>query len=428
MSADILAFFPCDVHLGRALCDHLFASQSSRKIDALMLSKQSGIQRLVQRYPFRKIHCVDEGFYGRISSKSSMSRYERICCENFEEAVFPFNDFKANGFLLGSCAARRATAINVTWPAPEESAIRCMGRGCEISVAPPTYAPAAWDSSTLNTVRRTLAQKFNDPSDCPALHAGERPTSGLVQGYPYDLEVFTRYLSAGQLCKGGKVLDLGAGLGYGAFVLAQTAGSVVGIEADDASVAFSRQAWSPGASNLDFRQGDASLIDEPDATFDVVTCFEVLEHTERPLDILREASRALKPNGRLVFSTPDPGLFPYRVRRSPSAGKTPDELREAGVWTWHVSEISPRESANLCLEAGFAAPLLVYPTFTAGSRYWGQILGASELRTALKVLDRSTRWQLADFSLTAEHSSFFSGYSYVGIACKQNGTATPKTD
>jgi SAM-dependent methyltransferase len=47
----------------------------------------------------------------------------------------------------------------------------------------------------------------------------------------------------------------------------------------------------------------------PDARFDVVVCTEVLEHTLRPFDAVREIRRILRPGGVLVASAP----FNFRI-------------------------------------------------------------------------------------------------------------------
>ena len=47
------------------------------------------------------------------------------------------------------------------------------------------------------------------------------------------------------------------------------------------------------------------LADEPDATYDIITMFDVLEHLYSPVDLLEVARRKLKPGGYLVLYTPN---------------------------------------------------------------------------------------------------------------------------
>lgn len=53
---------------------------------------------------------------------------------------------------------------------------------------------------------------------------------------------------------------------------------------------------------VDLCQNNAEII--PSGTYDLIFCFEVLEHTLQPFDAMNELYRILKPNGRLVLSTP----------------------------------------------------------------------------------------------------------------------------
>jgi ubiquinone/menaquinone biosynthesis C-methylase UbiE len=57
---------------------------------------------------------------------------------------------------------------------------------------------------------------------------------------------------------------------------------------------------------LDKLLGDdiAQGLDFPDSHFDYVTMLAVIEHLPDPGDLLGEIARVLKPDGRLVFTTP----------------------------------------------------------------------------------------------------------------------------
>ncbi len=65
--------------------------------------------------------------------------------------------------------------------------------------------------------------------------------------------------------------------------------------------------------NVDFICGDATQLPFADASFDVVTMFDVLEHIPDDTAAIAEALRVLKPGGYLLISTPDKSIwrFPY---------------------------------------------------------------------------------------------------------------------
>lgn len=54
---------------------------------------------------------------------------------------------------------------------------------------------------------------------------------------------------------------------------------------------------------LDY-MGDIWNIDEQDNFFDVILCTEVFEHIPYPIDAIKEFSRLLKKNGKLILTTP----------------------------------------------------------------------------------------------------------------------------
>ncbi|MBU2623829.1 MAG: methyltransferase domain-containing protein [Proteobacteria bacterium] len=49
---------------------------------------------------------------------------------------------------------------------------------------------------------------------------------------------------------------------------------------------------------------DITAIPEPDASFDVILCSEVLEHVPEPTHVLDEFVRLLKPGGKLILTAP----------------------------------------------------------------------------------------------------------------------------
>src|ERR1700722_6430260 len=113
-----------------------------------------------------------------------------------------------------------------------------------------------------------------------------------------------RYLWAGRLVGGRRVLDLASGEGFGAAILADTAAGVVGVEIDERTVAHSRLNY--GGEKIDFEVGDAlDLARFEDGSFGAVVAFEMIEHVEDQGRVVDEIARVLEPGGLLIISTPD---------------------------------------------------------------------------------------------------------------------------
>ena len=92
-----------------------------------------------------------------------------------------------------------------------------------------------------------------------------------------------------------RVLDAGCGRGTITLGLAESAGSVVGVDLDAQDLADARRyAAEHGIVNVDFRAGDVYALDFPDDHFDACLCHSVLEALESPLDGLLEIKRTLK--------------------------------------------------------------------------------------------------------------------------------------
>ena len=127
-------------------------------------------------------------------------------------------------------------------------------------------------------------------------------------------EHYHRYVFAATVVGGQTVLDLASGEGYGAALLATQAHSVVGIDIDDATVRHSRQTYQ--LDNLEFRRGDMlDLSSFSDASFDVVVCFEAIEHVVDHQRLMDEATRVLRPDGLFIISTPDRFIYTEHLER-----------------------------------------------------------------------------------------------------------------
>jgi len=131
---------------------------------------------------------------------------------------------------------------------------------------------------------------------------GERLIPGQVD---VDLlnEHLARYAFAARLARGKRVLDAGCGAGYGSAELADQADSAIGADIAAEAVDFARAHYC--LSNLTFEQASCDRLPHPDACFDLVVAFEVIEHLDRWREFLLEARRVLAPGGQFIVSTPN---------------------------------------------------------------------------------------------------------------------------
>jgi 2-polyprenyl-3-methyl-5-hydroxy-6-metoxy-1,4-benzoquinol methylase len=148
---------------------------------------------------------------------------------------------------------------------------------------------------------------------------------------------FHRYRIAAAWAGGRRVLDVGCGDGYGASLLAGVAASVLGIERDETTVAAARAKYA--AANLRFA-GDA-LESLPAGGFDLITCFEVVEHVDESEQqrFVAEFARLLAPGGVLLASTPNHEVKERQYARFPD-WQNPFHVRELtrDEWTALLAE------------------------------------------------------------------------------------------
>ena len=116
-----------------------------------------------------------------------------------------------------------------------------------------------------------------------------------------------RYAACAEIVRGKRVLDVASGEGYGAALLARTAQHVTGADVDGAVVVAAAAKY--GADGLEFLEADMFELPFDDDSFEVVTCFEAIEHVSKPGRALDEIARVLAPGGAAVISTPDKAVY-----------------------------------------------------------------------------------------------------------------------
>jgi len=101
---------------------------------------------------------------------------------------------------------------------------------------------------------------------------------------------------------GKRVLDVGCGGGILTEAMAQQGARVTGIDLSDKALGVAQLHKLESGATAEYRLIAAeALAAEAPATFDVVTCMEMLEHVPQPESTVAACAALAKPNGMVVF-------------------------------------------------------------------------------------------------------------------------------
>jgi len=143
------------------------------------------------------------------------------------------------------------------------------------------------------------------------------PKNGLL------IEHKARYRFASDYCQ-GRVLDIACGVGYGSeMLLALGEGilEIVGVDIDSQVIDYAKEHYKHPL--IDFKVGNANDVDLRDrlGRFDTIVSFETVEHIEDDFRFVNNLKNLLRPEGRLIISTPfgrgryEPCSNPYHYRQ-----------------------------------------------------------------------------------------------------------------
>ncbi|MGC9220698.1 MAG: class I SAM-dependent methyltransferase [Solirubrobacteraceae bacterium] len=175
-------------------------------------------------------------------------------------------------------------------------------------------------------------QRDQPPGVPPLTLTGER----TLPDVPAENYWFRRHLAVyewiGHRVGGLHVVDMACGEGCGAEVLARSAETVIGVEANPAAFEHARLRYArPG---LSFQRAMGELWGEPGA-WDAVTLLQTIEHISDPQALLAHIGEILAPGGVAYISTPN------LLTLAPAGAQKSDN-------PWHLREYRAYEFRKLC--------------------------------------------------------------------------------
>jgi SAM-dependent methyltransferase len=182
-------------------------------------------------------------------------------------------------------------------------------------------------------VTRTLYQQRDQPEGVPPLQlTGER----TLPDVPEENYWFRRHLAVYEWIAarvaGERVIDMACGEGYGSDVLAASAASVVGVDANPEAHEHARLRYR--RANLRFERDLVESFAEP---ADAVVFLQTIEHLKDPGAVLAHYRSLVGERGTVYVSTPNVlTLAPKGAERSDNP--------------WHVHEYRAREFQELCAQ------------------------------------------------------------------------------
>jgi 2-polyprenyl-6-hydroxyphenyl methylase/3-demethylubiquinone-9 3-methyltransferase len=128
---------------------------------------------------------------------------------------------------------------------------------------------------------------------------------------------------------------------------------------------------TPAGVDAAFAVADAYATGEPGAHYDAVLLLDMLEHVERPADVLREAARVVRPGGAVVFHTfnrtPEAWLLAIHGMKV-VARDTPEHVHVYDLF------ITPAELRAMAAGAGLAVREVRGVRPVADRAFWWSVL------------------------------------------------------
>ena len=112
------------------------------------------------------------------------------------------------------------------------------------------------------------------------------------------------YIDKALALKGKTVLDVGCGGGILSESMAERGAKVTGIDLGEKALNVAQLHSLESGVAVDYQFISVEeLAEQQPASFDVVTCLEILEHVPDPASVVAACAKLVKPGGKVFFST-----------------------------------------------------------------------------------------------------------------------------
>lgn len=130
-----------------------------------------------------------------------------------------------------------------------------------------------------------------------------------VERLRYEAQPWQRSLFGFEQFAGQRVLEIGVGLGTDLVQFAKAGAVCHGVDITDRHLELTARNFALRGLSVDLKRCDATRIEHPDASFDVVYSFGVIHHIPDAAAVVREIERVLKPGGRCLIALYHKGSF-----------------------------------------------------------------------------------------------------------------------
>lgn len=182
-----------------------------------------------------------------------------------------------------------------------------------------------------------LKDRAIEATRSPALAlTGERTVPGIASENYWFRRHQAAYLHLREEVEGPRLLEVGAGEGYGSALLAERVAAVLALDYDPAAIAHLSGEY-PALAAV---RGNLAALPVACDSIDTVVSLQVIEHVWDHRQFLAECSRVLRRGGLLMLSTPN------RLTFSPGADKP--------VNPFHTHEFTAAELVRLVAGSGLS--------------------------------------------------------------------------